>query len=127
LLPRSHPSRDCARSGWIGTRGSKEPNWFPMMTGGSQAGRVRTHPGKGVPLRSYIVHMYRSGRTPSGKMAGVVEEVGKPGRKRFADRESLWKILTESRQDPVRGSKTPGKRKKKDKMTLSEIMTRFAR
>jgi len=79
-------------------------------------------------LRSYIVRMYRRGRTPSGKMAGMVEEIGKPGRKRFTDRESLWKILTETRQEnPVRGSKTPGTRKKKDRMTLSEIMTRFAR
>lgn len=74
-----------------------------------------------------MVRILRRNRKESDKVAGVVERIGKAGRKGFLDPESLWKILTTPWEDPDREGETPRKgRRGKGVLTLSEIMKRFA-
>jgi len=80
-------------------------------------------------MESYIVRIHhRDGKDPR-KVAGVVEEIGKEGRRRrgFFGLDSLWRILTTPPRASVLPKKvtTRGKIRKhdrKDSMTFTEIL-----
>jgi hypothetical protein len=78
-------------------------------------------------MESYIVRIYhRNGKDPM-KVAGVVEVIGKEGRKGFLGRDSLWRILTTPWREPgpgrksLRGGKAPLD-ERRDSMTFTEIL-----
>jgi hypothetical protein len=50
-----------------------------------------------MPVRSYIVRIYRSERGRMPSLAGVVEEVGRKSRKAFTSFDELRGILTRKR------------------------------
>lgn len=78
-------------------------------------------------MDNYIVRIYhRDGKDPKN-MAGVVEEIGKEGKRGFLGPDALWKILTTPRRDskpkgetPKRGRMPPAD--KKNARTLVEIL-----
>jgi hypothetical protein len=52
-------------------------------------------------MESYIIRIYhRDGKDPK-KVAGVVEEIGKEGKRGFLDLDSLWRILTTPSRKPM--------------------------
>jgi len=72
-----------------------------------------------IVLASYIVRVYRFQRNKPQAFLGVVEEVGKKGKKAFTHYDELWEILNSSRrptfqkrpgQRNFRGNQAPGKR-----------------
>jgi hypothetical protein len=78
-------------------------------------------------MRSYIVRIHhRDGKDPK-KMAGVVEEIGKEGKRGFLGPDSLWRILCTPSPKPVAVRKAPqrGKEEKGGRrkfMTFTEIL-----
>jgi hypothetical protein len=50
-----------------------------------------------VPLRSYIVRVYRREKDNPRLLVGVVEVVGTAGRKAFTNFDELWGILNRTR------------------------------
>jgi len=78
-------------------------------------------------MESYIIRIYhRHGKDPR-KVAGVVEETGKEGKRGFLGPDSLWRILTtpSRRPVPVKKGVTRGKIRKDERkgaMTFIEIL-----
>lgn len=67
---------------------------------------------------SYIVRIYRFQRNKPHALLGVVEEVGKKGKKAFTHYDELWEILNSSRGPKLQekpaakdleGNQAPGK------------------
>ena len=65
---------------------------------------------------SYIVRIYRFQKNKPHALLGVVEEVGKKGRKAFTHYDELWEILNSARglrfQEGAEGEKLRGRREK---------------
>ena len=65
---------------------------------------------------SYIVRIYRFQKNKPHALLGVVEEVGKKGRKAFTHYDELWEILNSARglrfQESAECEKSQGIRKK---------------
>lgn len=76
---------------------------------------------------SYIIRIYRRNRKDPTKVAGVVEVIGKEGKKGFLDPKSLWAILTAPWGQPRSRPDVSGGRRKHPAMTLGEIMNRIAK
>lgn len=74
-------------------------------------------------MENYILRIYKRDRRDPRKMVGVVESVGGRGRGKFSSPETLWKILSARKGDPVRGGKAaiPGDKTVKH-MRMGEIM-----
>ena len=47
-------------------------------------------------MKTYILRIYRNESKNSSSIVGVVEEVGKKGRKPFANFDQLWNLLKDS-------------------------------
>ena len=76
---------------------------------------------------NYIVRIYHRDRNDPKNMAGVVEEIGKGGKREFLGPDALWKILTAPRRDSKPNGKTHKRGKtplmdKKNARTFVEIM-----
>jgi hypothetical protein len=56
-------------------------------------------------MGNYIVRIYRSEKDNPRKLVGLVEEVGKDGRRGFTNLDELWGILNPSEKEaaPERG------------------------
>ena len=56
-------------------------------------------------MGNYIVRIYRSEKGNPRKLVGLVEEVGKDGRRGFTNLDELWGILNQAGKDaaPERG------------------------
>jgi hypothetical protein len=65
---------------------------------------------------SYIVRIYRFQKNKPHALLGVVEEVGKKGKKAFTHYDELWEILNSARglrfQESAECEKLQGRRKK---------------
>jgi len=65
---------------------------------------------------SYIVRIYRFQKNKPRALLGVVEEVGKKGKKAFTHYDDLWEILNSARglrfQESAECEKSQGRRKK---------------
>lgn len=78
-------------------------------------------------MESYIVRIYhRNGKDPK-KVAGVVEEIGREGKRGFLGPDSLWRILTAPSRESMPAKKRSPKGKirkddRKDTMTFTEIL-----
>jgi len=62
---------------------------------------------------SYIVRIYRFQKNKPRALLGVVEEVGKKGKKAFTHYDELWDILNPSEGQQIRkraGKKGPGRK-----------------
>lgn len=78
-------------------------------------------------MESYIIRIYRRDGKDPRNVAGVVEEIGKEGKKGFIGPNSLWKLLSSPSRGPMPARKglTRGKTRKverKDAMTFMEIL-----
>ncbi len=51
-----------------------------------------------MPSRDFIIRIYRRDNRRRRAIVGVVEEVGKNGRRAFTDLEELWAILSNSKR-----------------------------
>jgi hypothetical protein len=51
---------------------------------------------KEVPLKTYIIRIYRFEKDHPRSLVGVVEEVGIKGKKAFTNYDELWDILVSS-------------------------------
>jgi len=83
-------------------------------------------PGEGE-MESYIIRIYHRDRKDPKKVAGVVEEIGKEGKRGFLGPESLWRILTAPSRESLPAKKAtprgiPRKDDRKDAMTFTEIL-----
>jgi hypothetical protein len=78
-------------------------------------------------MESYIIRIYhRDGKDPR-KVAGVVEEIDKEGKRGFIGPESLWRILTTSSRGPMPAKRGVTREKirkdeRKETMTFIEIL-----
>jgi hypothetical protein len=65
---------------------------------------------------SYIVRIYRFQKNKPHTLLGVVEEVGKQGKKAFTHYDELWEILNSARglrfQEGEEGERLRGRREK---------------
>ena len=65
---------------------------------------------------SYIVRIYRFQKNKPYALLGVVEEVGKKGKKAFTHYDELWEILNSAKglqfQEGKEGEKLQGRREK---------------
>jgi len=65
---------------------------------------------------SYIVRIYRFQKNKPHALLGVVEEVGKTGKKAFTHYDELWEILNSAKglqiQEGEEGEKLQGRREK---------------
>lgn len=79
-------------------------------------------------MDTYIVRIYRRDKKDPKKVAGVVESVGKEGKKSFSGPDALWTILSVRRRKPERKEGIPrSARNGEGAMTLSDIMKKIAR
>ena len=69
-----------------------------------------------LSFASYIVRIYRFQKNKPRALLGVVEEVGKKGKKAFTHYDDLWEILNSARglrfQEGAEGEKLQGRRRK---------------
>ncbi len=54
-------------------------------------------------MGNYIVHIYRSEEDNPRKLVGLVEEVGKDGKRGFTNLDELWGILNPAGKDAAPG------------------------
>jgi len=50
-----------------------------------------------VPLKTYVVRIYRFEKDNPKSLVGVVEEIGIKGKKAFTHYDELWEILISSK------------------------------
>ncbi len=56
----------------------------------------------GLPVKSYIVRIYRTGKPGTRALVGTIERAGTEERRAFATIGELWDFLTETREKPRR-------------------------
>jgi hypothetical protein len=78
-------------------------------------------------MECYIIRIYhRDGKDPR-KVAGVVEETGKEGRRAFLGPDSLWEILFTPSPEPMTAKWGPARRKnrknaREEPLAFTEIL-----
>ena len=69
-----------------------------------------------LSFASYIVRIYRFQKNKPRALLGIVEEVGKKGKKAFTHYDDLWEILNLAKglqfQEGEEGEKVPGRKKR---------------
>jgi hypothetical protein len=63
----------------------------------------QVEPKKGGSLETYIVRIYRHGRTIPHRLVGIVEKSGVEGKQAFTCLDELWDIL-----NPPKAGRRPG-------------------
>ena len=81
-------------------------------------------------MKSYIVRIYHSDGKDPKRMAGVVEEIGREGKRGFLGPESLWKILSTPPLESLPEKKGIPKGKnwkdeRKDTLTFNDILKKI--
>jgi len=61
---------------------------------------------KEVPLKTYIVRIYRFEKDHPRSLVGVVEEVGIKGKKAFTNYDELWEILLSTKRTTQKQRRT---------------------
>lgn len=99
-----------------------------MRENGRRSKVLAAHPGvKEDHVDTYIIRIYQRDASDRKKIAGVVEGIGKEGKRAFLSPESLWRILTMPwRESRSEGEPSSGTRRGKVPMTLTDIMTEIA-
>jgi len=67
-------------------------------------------------LETYILRIYRRGKSIPHKMIGIIEESGKEEKKAFTCFDELWRILNPKQARPVtdeQKSESKGRKKRK--------------
>jgi hypothetical protein len=72
----------------------------------------QVEPKKGGSLETYIVRIYRHGRTIPHRLVGIVEKSGLEGKQAFTCLDELWDIL-----NPPKGKRTPRNLQKESRGT----------
>ena len=78
-------------------------------------------------MESYIIRIYHRDGEDAKKVAGVVEEIGREGKRGFLGPDSLWKILSAPSRESMPAKRGLTREKirmdeRKDAMTFIEIL-----